>query len=314
MNSQSRTSGGSSPSDANIVVVILALNEEKHILRSLASVASFASRCVVIDSGSSDRTVELALQTGAQVLTHAFKNHADQFNWALNQLESAAEWVLRLDADEIVTPALAAEICNKLPSLGPETAGVYVLRRMMFLGRPIRHGGVSPIRILRLFRKASGHCENRWMDEHIVVRGKTVSFQYEILDNNLNSLTWWTQKHNIYAAHEVVDLLNLKYSFLPHESIASLRSKQLAGVKRWIKERIYVRLPGGLRALIYFLYRYLFRLGFLDGREGTVFHVLQGFWYRFLVDAKLYEVKRCMKNEGLGVVQAIEKVLGINVT
>ena len=123
-------------------------------------------------------------------------------------------------------------------------------------------------------------------------------------------LTWWTDKHNHYASREAVDLLNLQYGFMPQDSVASLHGAQ-AGVKRWVKEVLYARLPGGLRAFAYFLYRYGLRLGFLDGPAGTAFHFLQGFWYRYLVDAKVAEVKRCMRQQELGVVEAIERVLGI---
>ncbi len=123
---------------------------------------------------------------------------------------------------------------------------------MTFQGKLIRFGGVFPIRVLRLFRNGRGSCENRWMDEHIKVAGLTENFSGEIIDDNLNSLTWWTAKHNGYASREAVDLLNLKYRFMPHDSVAGLRKASQAGVKRWIKESIYTRLPGGFRAFTYF--------------------------------------------------------------
>lgn len=175
-------------------------------------------------------------------------------------------------------------------------------------------GGVFPVRVLRLFRLGRGRFENRWMDEHILVEGETVGFDGEIVDDNLNSLTWWTEKHNAYASREVVDLLNLEYGFMAHETVADLRSGQQAGLKRWIKENVYTRLPGGGRAFLYFLYRYVVRLGFLDGREGTAFHFLQGFWYRYLVDMKLFEVKAYMRRTNVDAVTAIRDVLGVDVT
>ena len=181
---------------------------------------------------------------------------------------------------------------------------------MTFQGRLIRWGGVFPVEVLRVFRHGRGACENRWMDEHIKVAGPTVAVAGELIDDNLQPLTWWTDKHNHYASREAVDLLNLQYGFMPQDSVASLHGAQ-AGVKRWVKEVLYARLPGGLRAFAYFLYRYGLRLGFLDGPAGTAFHFLQGFWYRYLVDAKVAEVKRCMRQQELGVVEAIERVLGI---
>ncbi|SEG30991.1 glycosyltransferase family 2 protein [Jhaorihella thermophila] len=294
-----------------LTVVILTKNEARHIRRAIESVAAVADQILVVDSGSTDDTVSLAEGFAAKVIHNPWRNYATQFNFALDHLPDGTDWVLRLDADEIVLPELAEEIAAKLGGLNPDVAGIYVSRRMCFLGRPIRWGGVFPIRVLRLFRAGRGRCEDRWMDEHILVDGPTVDFHGEILDDNLNSLTWWTEKHNAYASREVVDLLNLEYRFMKHETVANLRGGQQAGVKRWLKENIYARLPGGSRAFAYFLYRYVFRLGFLDGREGTAFHVLQGFWYRYLVDAKLHEVRRYMEQNGADPVTAIRDVLGI---
>lgn len=296
-----------------LTVIILTKNEERHIERALACVAAIADRCVVVDSGSTDRTVELAMAAGATVLQKPWVNYATQLNWALDQLPDDTEWVLRLDADEIVTEPLAAEIRKKLTALPAQTQGIFVSRRMHFLGRRIQWGGVFPVRVLRLFRHGHGHCENRWMDEHIIVDGDTAEFSGEIIDDNLNSLTWWTEKHNSYASREVVDILNQEYRFTPQETIASLSGGQQAGIKRWIKENIYARLPGGFRVFAYFFYRYFFRLGFLDGKEGTAFHILQGFWYRYLVDTKLHEVKSHMDNNSVDAVTAINEVLGIDV-
>jgi len=185
---------------------------------------------------------------------------------------------------------------------------------MHFLGRPIRWGGLFPIRVLRVFRHGAGRCEDRWMDEHILVDGATADLSGEIVDDNLNSLTWWTEKHNAYASREVVDLLNLEYGFMAHETVADIRGGQQAGVKRWLKEKVYARLPDGLRAFAYFFYRYVVRLGFMDGKEGTAFHVLQGFWYRYLVDMKLHEVQTYIKKNNVDVETAIRDVLGIDVS
>ena len=295
----------------NVTAVILTFNEEQHLARCIASVQAVATNVVVVDCYSTDATLDIARAHGARVLQHAWVNHAAQFNWALTQLGADTEWVLRIDADEVLTPVLIEEIRTRLPGIGPEIDGVYWGRRMTFQGRLIRHGGVFPVRVLRLFRHGRGQCENRWMDEHIKVAGPTADFAGEMIDDNLNSLTWWTDKHNRYASREAVDLLNLEYRFMPHDSVASLRGGKQAGVKRWLKERVYARLPGGLRAFAYFFYRYVLRLGFLDGQAGTAFHFLQGFWYRYLVDAKVVEVKRYMREHRVGVVEAIDRVLGV---
>ncbi|WP_246831796.1 glycosyltransferase family 2 protein [Thioclava sp. F36-6] len=288
-------------------------DEERHVARAIRSLDGIADRIFIVDSGSTDRTVEIAEEMGAEVRFNPWRNHASQYNWALDQLPADTDWVLRLDADEIVTEALRAQIAETLPKVGIEIDGIVVGRRMTFLGRAIRHGGLFPIRIIRIFRHGKGRCEDRWMDEHIKVAGPVVELSGEILDDNQNSLTWWTAKHNAYASREVVDLLNLEYGFMQHETVAELGGGQ-AGVKRWLKEKIYARLPTGLRSFAYFLYRYLLRFGFLDGREGLAFHVLQGFWYRFLVDAKLDEVRHYMALTGADAPTAIQQVLDIDVT
>ena len=297
----------------NVTAIILTFDEALHIGRAIQSVKRVADRVFVIDSGSSDATAKIANELGAEVLVNPFVNQSAQFNWALEQLPDDTEWVFRLDADEFLSSYLVDEINKQLVSVDPEVDGVFVTRRICFQGRLIRYGGVFPVRVLRLFRLGRGKCENRWMDEHIKVSGKTADFSGELIDDNLKSLTWWTDKHNKYASREAVDLLNLEYNFILHDSIASLANGKQAGMKRWLKEKLYARLPGGFRAFFYFSYRYFFRLGFLDGQAGTVFHFLQGFWYRYLVDAKVAEVKRTMRDKGLDVKQAIKSVLDINV-
>ncbi len=294
----------------DITVIILTRNEALHIERAIASVADFATRVLVVDSGSTDDTVMRAQSVGGQVLHNPWINYATQFNWALDQIVGDGGWVMRLDADEIVTPDLAAQISAGLP----DVPGVYIGRHMNFMGRPIRYGGLFPIRVLRLFRNGAGHCEDRWMDEHIIVDGPTAALSGAIIDDNRQPLDWWIAKHNAYANREVIDILNQTYGFLPSESIAQLRGGQQAAVKRWIKEHLYRRLPGGLRAGIYFAYRYVLRLGFLDGAEGRTFHVLQGFWYRYLVDAKLGEVQRYLNRSEADPITAIRHVLGIDLS
>ncbi len=297
----------------NLLVIILARNEALHIERTLASVKDIATQTLVVDSGATDGTVAIAKAAGAKVVHHKWHNYATQFNWALDHVAGFDGWILRLDADEAVTPELAAEI-GALGSLPADVDGVYVGRRMNFMRKPVRHGGLFPARMIRLFRNGAGRCENRWMDEHIVVQSRTVDFSGCIIDDNQNTLDWWVAKHNAYASREVVDILNQRYDFMPSQSVARLRGGRQDQVKRWVKENLYARLPGGLRAGFYFFYRYVIRLGFLDGAEGRRFHVLQGFWYRYLVDAKLAEVQAYMARTGAGPVDAIRDVLGLSVT
>jgi glycosyltransferase involved in cell wall biosynthesis len=298
----------------NISAIVLTHNEEIHLERCLSSLVGLVSDVLVVDSFSSDQTAEIAEKFGAKVLRRAWVNYADQFNWALDQISSEVEWVLRIDADEFLTSSLIEEIQHKLGSVPTQVDGIFVSRRMIFQGRIIRFGGVFPVRVLRLFRHGRGHCEKRWMDEHVMVEGAVVDFSGELIDDNKNSLTWWTEKHNKYSSREVVDILNQEYRFMPSSSVAKLRGGRQAGFKRWIKEHLYSKMPFGLRALLYFLYRYVVRLGFLDGQAGAAFHILQAFWYRYLVDAKLQEVRRFMKTHDANVADAIQSVLGIDIS
>jgi glycosyltransferase involved in cell wall biosynthesis len=290
-----------------LTAIILTRDEALHLPRALQSLQGVATEVIVVDSGSTDATCQIARDAGANLWQNPWTNYAQQFNWALDRLGTGDGWVLRLDADEYVTPELAAQIRAGLP----DVAGVTLGRLMYFQGKPVRHGGLFPTRMLRLFRRGQGRVEARWMDEHITVTGPVAHLTGRIIDDNRKPLDWWIAKHNAYASREVVDILNHRHHFLPQDTIAALGAGQAAG-KRWIKEKIYARLPGGARAAAYFLYRYILRLGFLDGAEARAFHVLQGFWYRYLVDAKLAEVERCIACDGLPPVAAIQRVLGID--
>lgn len=297
-----------------LTTIILAKNEEKHIARAIRSVDGICNRVIVVDSGSTDRTKVIARSLGAEVLENPWLNYATQFNWALDQLPDDTQWVLRLDADEYITVELHGQIAQALKKTADDVAALIVSRRMHFMGRAIRWGGVFPIRVARIFRYGRGRCEDRWMDEHIIVDGPSIDLTGELIDDNHNSITWWTEKHNLYASREVVDLLNLEMNFMERfETVASLNDRQQAGVKRWLKEKLYARLPGGSRAIVYFLYRYVIRLGFLDGKEGAAFHILQGLWYRYLVDTKMHEVKSFMRRNDVHVNHAIKEVLEIDV-
>lgn len=294
-----------------LVAVILTLDEEIHLSRCLASLDGIADQIWVVDSHSTDDTEQIARAHGAFFVRHPFRNQSSQFNWALGQLDEDTDWVFRLDADEYLTPALREEVRARLPRIDPATDGVIVGRQMIFGGRRLRFGGLFPVQVLRLFRYGHGRCEERWMDEHIQVDGRTERFDGCLVDHNLQPLSWWLDKHNRYASREAVEMLNLKYGFLPKEDSGFGSAGRQASTKRWLKERIYARIPGGVRALLYFLYRYVIRLGFLDGRAGALFHVMQGFWYRYLVDVKVAEVERYMIDHRVGVIDGIGTVLGI---
>jgi glycosyltransferase involved in cell wall biosynthesis len=282
----------------SLAVIILTFNEERHISRALASVAAVASEVFVIDSFSTDRTVELARTHGATVLQNRFINQAKQFQWALDHAPVTASWVMRLDADEVIEADLATKLRNELPRLADDVVGINLNRKHVFLGRWIRHGGRYPLLLLRIWRRGHGRIEDRWMDEHMVVSGgRVVTFDGGFADHNLHDLTYFTDKHNKYATREAIEVINERRHLLrcDAEKVKEKGSRQ-AATKRWIKERFYNRMPYQVSAPAYFLYRLIFQLGFLDGKEGLVYHALQGLWYRFLVGAKVAELESAIRH------------------
>jgi len=277
----------------SVAVVILTYNESIHLPRALEHVRRFAKEVFVVDSFSTDNTVELAKAGGAMVLQHPFTNYARQFEWALENAPITAEWVMRLDADEIIESDLAEEIVSKLPELPADVTGVNLNRKTIFQGKFIRHGGRYPLTLLRIWRRGKGHIEDRWMDEHMYLTdGRTVTFKGGFADHNLLDLTFFTAKHNSYASREALDALSQRLKlFEPQIALTGESTATQAKIKRFFKESLYNRLPFEISATLYFLFRYVIQLGFLDGRAGFMYHVLQGFWYRYLVGAKLREME-----------------------
>lgn len=294
-----------------ISVIVLTKDEELHIARCIQSLG-FSHEIFIVDSGSTDKTIEIASSLGAKVFANPWLNYASQFNWGLDNLPITGDWVMRMDADEYVTLDLRQKIVDKLSIVAEDISGFYVKRKVNFMGTWMRHGGYYPVMLLRIWRTGVGRCEERWMDEHVLLKsGSTVLLNGDIVDDNLNNLSTWTAKHNGYATREAIDLLNIKYGFSVKTGIDPLNAKNQESRKRWIKENVYSNLPIGLRALIYFLYRYILRLGFLDGQRGFVFHLLQGFWYRFLVDAKVMEVEKLMRDRCLDAKAVLTSEYGI---
>lgn len=276
---------------ADLSVIILTKNEESNLRKCVSSLRKAAKRVVIVDSGSTDRTADIAKELGAEIFEHPFKNHAEQFNWALEHTGLDTQWIMKLDADEELTPELAMEISERLDLLPENVTGVVLRRRVYFMGRWLRHGGKYPELLLRIFRVGHGRSELKLMDEHLVTTdGETVTFRYDFSDNNAKSLEWWINKHNWYSNKEVQEQQRnaaeeeklLEEAGLPFQARA----------KRLLKNRGYYRLPKFFRAHLYFIYRYYLRGGFLDGTEGKIYTFLQAYWYRFLVDAKLYECEK----------------------
>jgi glycosyltransferase involved in cell wall biosynthesis len=279
-------------------VLILTHNEEKNIRKCVESILPLTKSIFIVDSGSDDNTLDIARSYGVRIAARKWTTHADQFNWGLDHFEFSTDWIMRMDADEEVTDELVHALRAFLDSPPAGISGIYIRRRVFFLGRWIKHGGYYPTWLLRIFRKGLGRCEAVHMDEHILVsQGGTLQIKADIIDYNNKDLTFWTDKHNKYSNLEVAETLRKRAAQHQGGVLTASLTQSQAHSRRWVKENIYGRTPLFVRPFMYFIYRYFIRLGFLDGRQGLVFHFLQGFWYRFLVDAKLYEHKLKARDE-----------------
>ena len=276
----------------DLTVIILTKNEESNIEKCIKSVKEIASRIVVVDSFSTDSTKLVCKKLGVDFYENLFTSHANQFNWALSNVNVTTKWTMRMDADEELTIELIEELKEKLDSIKGNINGIVLKRRVYFMGKWIKHGGMYPQKLLRIWRTGFGTYEKKLMDEHIILKqGKSITLKYDFIDNNNKDLTWWTNKHNWYSDKETVDYFRLEEQISQEDVMTGEIFAGQAKNKRWIKNKVYYKTPLFSRALIYFLYRYIIRLGFLDHKEGLIFHFLQGFWYRFLVDAKIHEAK-----------------------
>ena len=279
----------------NITALIITKNEEIHIERCINNIKKLVSDVLIIDSFSNDNTIEIAKKLNIKFIQNKFINHAKQFNFGLSQLSQDTDWVLKIDADEILTSSLIAEIKNKLPKLDKNINGIYIKRHLVFQDTLIKYGRLSPVRLLRLFRFQKGKCDNRCVDEKIKVEGKTVQFKEYIIDQNLKSLSEWIRKHDRYSSAEALNYLLIKYNSLFNDIEQSQLNFETLSVVSLKSRNLYHKLPLIIRAFVIFSYRYFFCLGFLHGKAGLIYFFLQSLWYRILVDAKILEVEKLIK-------------------
>ena len=272
-------------------VVILTFNEEQNLAACLDAVRPWAANVFVVDSGSTDATLRIAEARGATVVTHPFKTHALQWQWALATLPIATDWVLALDADQQVSPELAAAIAAHVAAPG-EARGAFLCRRQVFRGKWIRFGGYYPKYLLKLFRRdAVTIDEGDLVDHHFTVADRTVKLDGDLIEDNRNEarIADWTAKHNRYA------VLQAQQEIRERGETSRLSITALTGAPdvriRYLKQ-VWSGLPVFARPCVYVFYRYILRFGFLDGKQGFVFHVLQGFWYRLLVDINIDELRQ----------------------
>jgi len=264
-----------------IKVIIITHNEEKHLSRSIVSALKITDDIVVLDSFSSDATVSIAAHYGAEVLERKFISHSDQLNWLLNYYSDFDGWFFRLDADEFLSDDLVSSI-NSVNNISANVVAFQVRRVIHFLGKGLRFGGNSH-RVIRMFKSGYAHFHQTLMDEHVIPSGKVLNLKGDLIDQDLKGIDYWIEKHLKYAALEARKFMHERKSEKP----------LLKGSARlsYLYKRFYYMFPIGVRPVLYFIYRYIFRLGFLSGFQGFVFCFLHAFWYRLIVDLKIRSLR-----------------------
>lgn len=301
----------------DISVIVLTGNEELHIRRCLENVCDIARDVFVVDCFSKDRTVEIAKEfANVTVLEHAWPptKYAGQFNWALENADIKTKWVLRLDADEYLLPELKEELIKKLPAIDEGVTGIVMKRRHIFMGKWMKKG-TYPVKMLRIFRAGKAICEQRLMDEHIqLLEGYAIDFDNDFCDHNLNNLSWFCHKHVDYAIREAVDLLDIELDLTG--AAATDEGKQISkqAEQKRARKHSYAKKPLFWRSFAYFCYRYFLKGACLEGKEGFLWSFIQGWWYRTLVDAKVYEIKKVCGEDKERIKQYILRNYGIDVS
>lgn len=295
----------------NLTIIILTKNEKLHIARCLENVSQLTDKIYLIDSHSTDGTQEIARSMSATVIEHDWPgNQAAQFNWAIDNLNIETEWILRLDADEYLLPELTEELKQKLPTVAANVSGVFLRRRHIFLDKWMK-GGIYPVKLLRLFRNGHGRYEQRMMDEHIVIsKGDTIEFDNDFCDHNLNNISWFCKKHVDYAVREAAEMLDAEYNLSDHVKSTDDFTDQVK--EKRDKKQNYAKQPLFWRSFAYFLYRYFLKGAWRDGKEGFIFTFIQGWWYRTLVDAKIFEIKKKCGNDPEKIKLLLQKEYNIS--
>lgn len=290
-----------------VTVIILTFNERIHIERCISRIAPHVERVFVVDSFSADDTVEIARRLGAEVVQRRFITQSEQVQWAQDTLPISSEWVLRLDADEYLEPGLIAALRSDLCRLEPEVTGLELKLKVVFKGHFLRWGGYYRTWLTRMWRRGAGRYDARWMDEkislqHGVSRRLTGG---DLVDENLNGITWWTEKHNRYATRQMVDFIDLEYGITEYGRTAASKAANAHNRwKRFLRNTVYRGAPLYLRCVLYFVYRYVVMLGFLDGKHGFIWHSLQGFWFFMLTDVKIEEARAFIAAHGVEAFKA----------
>ena len=290
---------------SDITAIILTYNEEKHVERCILSIKEIVKKIIVVDSFSNDNTVDIAKKNNAEIFKNNFVNQSRQVNWALKNIKFSTKWILRIDADEILTDELKKKISAKINSENYEISGISFNRKVRFFKKDINFGGVSPHKTLRLWQADKGKCEEAWMDEQIIVNGKVQHINEYLIDSNLNDFSWWLEKHKKYAIREAINFLinkkNMNQSMQPED-----QSK----INKYYKLKFYYKLPIFIRPFLLFIYNYFLKLGFLSSWQGLIFYFFQVLWFRLMVDFNIRQIEKIIKVQNFSLAEAIKKKYG----
>jgi glycosyltransferase involved in cell wall biosynthesis len=296
-----------------ITAIIMTYNEERNLTACLESIKDYIDDIIIVDSFSNDKTEEIASRYTQKFYQNKWINYSKQYLWGIANTDIKHEWILRLDADERWTPEGFAELRKIIEDDSAD--GVYVKMKIFFMGRFIKHGAFYPNYFLRVYKRSKGAMEDRWMDEHIKVDGVVVHSNIDVIESNYDrqeNISLWTTKHNGYSTREAVEFLIAKHKIHEIDTVANLFGNKTER-KRWMKENIYFKTPLFVRPFMYFIYRYFFKLGFLDGKEGFIFHTLHAFWYRFLVDAKVYQIEKLANKNNQTIQEVVKDHYGLDI-
>lgn len=296
-----------------ITAIVMTYNEERNLEACLESIYHYVDDIIVVDSISNDKTEEIAKKYTDKFYENKFINQAKQFIWTIANADIENEWIMRIDADERWTEEGFEELRKIIEENSAD--GVYVKMKIYFMFQWIKYGGNYPNYFLRVYKKSKGRMEDRWMDEHIKVDGKVIHSSIDVIEANYDrqeNIALWTTKHNGYSTREAIDFLIAKENMGKVDTVANLFGNKTER-KRWLKENIYFKVPLFVRPILYWIYRYFFQLGFLDGKRGFIYHTLHAFWYRFLVDTKVYQIQQLAKRNNLTIQEVVKDCYGMEI-
>ncbi len=275
-----------------LTAIILTYNEERNIRDCIESVYGYVDEIYVVDSFSTDTTLSIISEyPQVKVVQHEFGNYSIQRNWAFDNLDIRNEFIFNMDADHRAMPELLDELRTYFKKgIAANINGFMASRRTMFLGRWIKRGGHYPIYHAIIFRKGFGQCEIKNYDQHFIIKGEAIVLKNNVIDIITESLSTFTERHNKWSTLEAEEAIAYSQE-MDAGRVKAEKDGNVMEYRRYQRMKYY-SYPIFLRVFLYFFYRFILKGGFREGKEGLVFHFLQGFWFRFLVDAKIWEMKK----------------------